>query len=76
MQNICFVCCLWFIFVSLIIKSKDMKTKTDNKDSLYGAEYLRCLVNWLNCRDEYKNENKTPLQLMNEYNKYRKLINL
>jgi len=34
-----------------------------------GAEKLRNIVEWMNSRDEYLNENKSHLQLIKEFNK-------
>ena len=42
--------------------------KTQNTKS--GVSFLRNLVFWLNQRNEYLNENKTPLALIAEYRKY------
>lgn len=43
---------------------------SDFKTDLEGIEFLRNLVNFLDCRDEHYNSNKTPNQLINEYLKY------
>lgn len=37
---------------------------------LDGVTYLRDMVEWLNWRIEERNTDKTPLQLMNEYNEF------
>ncbi len=34
-----------------------------------GSEKLRNVVEWMNSRDEYLNENKSHLQLIKEFNK-------
>lgn len=39
--------------------------KDDNP--LLGVDTLRACVNWLNARNEGLNENKSPIQLLNEY---------
>ena len=36
--------------------------------SLDGVNKLRDIVNWLNSRNEYLNENKSHLQLIKEFN--------
>ena len=35
-----------------------------------GIDFIRSLVNWSNYRDEHFNENKTPIQLINEFKDY------
>jgi len=50
------------------INRNDHKAKDFNKD-LDGIEFLRCLVNTFNFRYEHLNEDKTPLQLIKEYEK-------
>lgn len=44
-----------------------MKKQSDYNTDLEGIEFLRNLVNWANYRAEFKNENKTPIQLINEF---------
>ena len=46
------------------------KSIKDYKEDLKGVDFLRRLVNWSNYRHEYLNENKTPIQLINEFLKY------
>lgn len=46
------------------------KTKAkDFKEGIDGIEFLRALVNSFNFRYEHLNENKTPYQLIKEYEK-------
>jgi hypothetical protein len=67
--------------LSFLRIKQDKSNDSNYKDEFYsetkskklnGAEYLRCLVNWLNCRIESQNENKSVLTLIDEFNKYRK----
>ena len=37
------------------------------KDGLSGVEFLRALVDWLDNRPEYLNEEKSPLNLITEF---------
>ena len=37
-----------------------------------GPEFLRCLVRWMDNRNEHLNDGKSALQLVAEFNKYRK----
>jgi len=47
--------------------------KTESKyNPLKGIEELRNAVNWCNYRNEFRNENKTAVQLINEYRKYKR----
>lgn len=48
--------------------------KAKQGDESAGADFLRRLVYWLNSRDEHKNSNKSPIQLMNEFKKRLKSI--
>ena len=45
-----------------------MKTKTEK---VTGANCLRMIVEWMNQRDEYLNDNKSLLTLIGEYNQER-----
>jgi len=46
--------------------------KTKKKEQPDGANFLRDLVLWMNARNEWINENKTPLTLIKEYRDYLK----
>jgi len=48
-----------------------MKKVSEYKKDLQGIEFIRSLANWSNYRNEYLNENKTPIQLINEFNDYK-----
>lgn len=39
----------------------------EDDNPLLGVETLRACVSWLNSRNEGLNENKTPIQLLNEF---------
>lgn len=49
-----------------VFHGKGLKQKDFNKD-LEGINFLRGLVNSFNFRHEYLNENKTPQQLIKEF---------
>ena len=48
---------------------KDLKKLNRYTDHLESVEFLRECVEWLNNRAEYLNEDKSTLQLMDEYGK-------
>ena len=43
----------------------------NTKKNLEGIEFIRSLANWSNYRNESLNDNKTPIQLINEFNDFR-----
>ena len=45
-----------------------VESSTVEHQKYNGAEYFRRLVEWMNNRDEWQNENKSNLQLMREFN--------
>lgn len=48
-----------------------MKKVSEYKKNLEGIEFIRSLANWSNYRNECLNDNKTPIQLINEFNDYK-----
>ena len=48
-----------------------MKKVNEYKKNLEGIEFIRSLANWSNYRNESLNDNKTPIQLINEFNDFR-----
>jgi len=40
---------------------------TDFKNGLDGADLLRDAVRFINSRNEFLNENKTPIELLNDF---------
>lgn len=51
-------------------KKKVKGLRMTYKDDLVGIEFLRALVSAYDCRSEFLNDNKTPSQLIKEYELY------
>lgn len=48
------------------------KTMEDTKNTLAGVELLRAAAYWSGERPEYMNDNKSAVQIINDYKKYLK----